>query len=124
MLESAGGATFGASLAAARRVTGRVVVYGVAGGDASVTNWDLVYRHQVQLVGFNLGVLIRSAPRIFAEVMAELFALIAAGAWCPGDPTTYDLVEGPKRSRSWRTGPPSASSRCCPDDETAGTTHR
>jgi NADPH2:quinone reductase len=95
VLESAGGATFGASLAAARRVTGRVVVYGVAGGDASVTNWDLVYRHQVQLVGFNLGVLIQSAPEIFADVMAELFALIAAGVVHPGDPTTYDLVEGP-----------------------------
>ena len=34
VLESAGGDTFGASLAAARRVTGRVVVYGLAGGDA------------------------------------------------------------------------------------------
>ena len=47
VLESAGGATFEASLAAAKRVTGRVVVVGVAGGEAPITNWDLVYRHQV-----------------------------------------------------------------------------
>ena len=47
VLESAGGATFRASLAVARRVTGRVVVYGLAGGEAAVTNWELVYRHQV-----------------------------------------------------------------------------
>ena len=44
VLESAGGATLDASLAAAKRVTGRVVVYGVAGGEAAITNWELVYK--------------------------------------------------------------------------------
>jgi len=39
VLESAGGATLGASLTAAKRVTGRVVVYGMAGGEAAVTSW-------------------------------------------------------------------------------------
>ena len=39
---SAGGATLGASLTAAKRVTGRVVVYGAAGGEAPVTNWEPV----------------------------------------------------------------------------------
>ena len=53
VLESAGGATFHASLAAAKPVTGRVVVYGVAGGEAAITNWELVYtapgpRHRPQ----------------------------------------------------------------------------
>jgi NADPH2:quinone reductase len=96
VLESAGGATFGASLAAAKRVTGRVVVYGLAGGEASITNWELVYRHQVHLVGFNIGVLIESAPQVFGEVMGELSALIAAGVLTPGRPTTYDLADGPK----------------------------
>ena len=47
VLESAGGATFDASLTAAKRVSGRVVVYGVAGGEAAITNWELVYKHQV-----------------------------------------------------------------------------
>ena len=40
VLESAGGATLDASLAAAKRVTGRVVVDGVAGGEAAITNWE------------------------------------------------------------------------------------
>jgi NADPH2:quinone reductase len=96
VLESAGGATFGASLAAAKRVTGRVVVYGVAGGEASISNWELVYKHQVHVIGFNLGVLIQAAPQIFGPVMGELSALIAAGVLAPGRPTTYDLADGPK----------------------------
>ncbi|HEY6501940.1 MAG TPA: zinc-binding dehydrogenase [Streptosporangiaceae bacterium] len=96
VLESTGGATLDVSLAAARRVTGRVVVYGLAGGEAAVTNWDLVYRHQVQVIGLNIGVLIQSAPQIFGEVMGELFALMAAGVLTPGQPTTYELADGPK----------------------------
>jgi NADPH2:quinone reductase len=96
VLESAGGATFGASLAAAKRVTGRVVVYGVAGGEASITNWELVYKHQVHIIGLNIGVLIQAAPQIFGELMGELFALIAAGVLTPGRPTTYELADGPK----------------------------
>jgi NADPH:quinone reductase len=96
VLESAGGATLGASLTAARRVTGRVVVYGVAGGEAPVTNWELVYKHQVHVIGLNIGVLIQAAPQIFGEVMGELFALIAAGVLTPGQPTVYELADGPK----------------------------
>ena len=96
VLESAGGATFEASLAAAKRVTGRVVVLGASGGDASITNHDLVYRHQVHVIGLNIGVLIQAAPQIFGAVMGELFELIAAGVLPPGRPTTYDLADGPK----------------------------
>jgi NADPH2:quinone reductase len=96
VLESAGGVTFDASLAAARRVTGRVVVYGLAGGEAQFTNWDLVYRHQVHLIGLNIGVLIQAAPQVFGEVMGELFGLLAAGVLAPGRPTTYELADGPK----------------------------
>jgi NADPH2:quinone reductase len=96
MLESAGGATLGASLTAAKRVTGRVVVYGTAGGEAAITNWELVYRHQVHVIGLNIGVLIQATPQIFGEVMGELFALIAAGVLTPGQPTAYELADGPK----------------------------
>jgi NADPH:quinone reductase len=96
VLESAGGATFDASLAAAKRVTGRVVVYGVAGGEASISNWELVYKHQVHVIGFNIGVLIQAAPQIFGEVMGELSALIAAGVLTPGRPAVYELADGPK----------------------------
>ena len=96
MLESVGGATLEASLAAAKRVTGRVVVYGVAGGEAAVTNWELIYKHQVHVIGMNIGILIQAAPQIFGEVMSELFALIAAGVLTPGRPTAYELADGPK----------------------------
>jgi NADPH2:quinone reductase len=96
VLESAGGATLGASLAAAKRVTGRVVVYGTAGGEAPVTNWELVYKYPVHVIGLNIGVLIQAAPQIFGEVMSELFALIAAGVLSPGQPTVYELADGQK----------------------------
>jgi NADPH2:quinone reductase len=96
VLESAGGATFNASLAAAKPVTGRVIVYGVAGGEATLTNWELVYKHQVHIIGLNIGVLIQAAPQIFGELMGELSALIAAGILTPARPTTYDLADGPK----------------------------
>jgi NADPH:quinone reductase len=96
VLESAGGATLDASLAATKRVTGRVVVYGLAGGEAAITNWDLVYRHQVHVIGLNIGILIQAAPQIFGQVMGELFGLLAAGVLGPAQPTSYQLAEGPK----------------------------
>jgi NADPH2:quinone reductase len=96
VLESAGGATFDASLAAAKPVTGRVVVYGLAGGEATITNWELVYEHQLHVIGFNIGVLIQAAPQIFGEVMGELSALVATGVVGPARPTAYDLADGPK----------------------------
>lgn len=96
VLESVGGATLDASLAATKRVTGRVVVYGVAGGEASITNWELVYKHQIHVIGLNIGTLIQAAPQIFGDVMAEMFGLLAAGVLGPGRPTAYELAEGPK----------------------------
>jgi NADPH2:quinone reductase len=67
VLESSGGVTFNASLAAARPVTGRGVVFGLAGGEAAITNWDLVYRHQVHVIGLNLGALSQGAPQVFGH---------------------------------------------------------
>jgi NADPH2:quinone reductase len=96
VLESAGGASLDASLAAAKRVTGRVVVYGLAGGQAAISNWDLVYRHQVHVIGLNIGILIQAAPQTFGEVMGELFGLVAAGVLGPAEPTVYELAEGPR----------------------------
>jgi NADPH2:quinone reductase len=96
VIESVGGETFDASLAAARRVTGRVVVTGLPAGEASLSNWDLVYEHQVQIIGFNMGKLIQAAPQIFGEVMGELFGLIGAGVLAPVQPTIYKLDDGPR----------------------------
>ena len=61
-----------------------------------MTNWELIYKHQVQLIGLNIGVLIQAAPQIYGELMGELFALIAAGVLTPGQPVTYELADGPK----------------------------
>ncbi|MFI6734106.1 zinc-binding dehydrogenase [Nonomuraea sp. NPDC050451] len=96
VLESVGGATLDASLAATKRVTGRVIVYGLAGGEATISNWELVYKHQVHLIGLNLGILIQAAPQTFGEVMGQLFELLAAGVLGPSQPTAYELAEGPK----------------------------
>jgi NADPH:quinone reductase len=95
VLESVGGATLSASLAATKRVTGRVVVFGVVGGEASITNWELVYKHQIHLIGLNIGILIQAAPQIFGEVMGEMFGLLAAGVLGPGKPRVYELADGP-----------------------------
>ncbi|MFI6812979.1 NADPH:quinone oxidoreductase family protein [Nonomuraea sp. NPDC050328] len=96
VLESIGGATLEASLAAAKRVTGRVVVYGAAGGEATLSNSGLIYKHQVQVIGLNIGTLIQAAPHMFGEVMGQLFGLIAAGVLGPGRPTMHALADGPK----------------------------
>ncbi|MEU4670046.1 zinc-binding dehydrogenase [Amycolatopsis sp. NPDC023774] len=96
VLESAGGAAFAAALASAKPVTGRVVVYGLAGGEAAITNWDLVYRHQVHVIGLNLGTLSQAAPRVFGEVMSELSVLVAAGVLPPERPVVHDLADGPE----------------------------
>jgi len=96
ILESSGAATFETSLAAARRVTGRVVVLGLAGGEAALTNRQLVYEHQVHVIGLNIGVLIQTAPQIFGAIMGELAALLAAGVVPPARPTAYALADGAK----------------------------
>ena len=96
VLESVGGDTFGAALAATRRITGRMVVYGVAGGEATISNRDLNFTHPVHLIGLHIGILSQAAPDLFAELMAELAALVAVGVYPPGQPTVHDLADGPK----------------------------
>ena len=115
VLESVGGTTFGASLAAAKQVTGRVVVYGVVGGEAKITNWELVYKHQVHLIGLNIGMLIQAAPQIFGELMGELYALIATGVLTPGHPTVYDLADGLKALAELETRVTVGKLACCPE---------
>ncbi len=73
-----------------------VVVYGVAGGDAAITNWELVYKHQIHVIGLNIGILIQAAPQIFGEVMRQLFELLAAGVLGPASPPSTTWPSGPK----------------------------
>jgi NADPH2:quinone reductase len=96
VLESAGGDAFRASLAATRRVTGRVVVYGMAGGEATLSNRELNFTHPIHVIGLHIGILSQAAPDLFTELIAELAALIAAGVLPPGSPTVHDLADGPK----------------------------
>lgn len=96
VLESVGGEGFARSLAAARRVTGRVVVFGAAGGTASVSNWELVFKHQVQVMGLHIGSMAQQAPEVYAGVLRELEVLRQEGVYVPGEPTVYDLAEGPR----------------------------
>jgi NADPH2:quinone reductase len=96
VLESAGGDAFRAALAAARRITGRVVVYGMAGGEAALSNRELNFTHPIHVIGLHIGQLSQAAPDLFAELMTELGALIAAGVYPPGHPTVHDLADGPK----------------------------
>jgi NADPH:quinone reductase len=56
----------------------------------------LIYEHQVQLIGLNIGMLIQATPQIYGELMGELFAHIAAGVLVPGQPVMYDLADGPR----------------------------
>ena len=84
------------ALVTALRADGSVTVPVPEVGEAALTNRDLVYKHQVHIIGFNIGVLIQTAPQMFGEIMSELFALIAAGVLSPGQPTVYKLADGPK----------------------------
>ncbi|MGW7681805.1 zinc-binding dehydrogenase [Kribbella sp. NPDC054772] len=96
VLESVGGATFRQSVEVARRVTGKVVVIGAAGGEATISNWELNFKHPIHVIGQHLTTLIQQAPELFADVMTELDQLIEAGVYPPGRPTVYDLADGPK----------------------------
>jgi NADPH2:quinone reductase len=96
VLESVGGDTFRQSVEVARRVTGKVVVIGAAAGEASITNWELNFKHPVHVIGQHLTTTIQQAPELFAHVLAELDELIKAGVYPPGRPTVYDLADGPK----------------------------
>lgn len=96
VLESVGGETFRQSIALARRVTGKVIVFGAASGEASISNWELNFKHPVHVIGLHIGRLIQEKPDLFAQLMDELDRLIAAGVYPPGQPTVYDLADGPK----------------------------
>lgn len=95
VLESVGRATFPASLAVARPITGRVVVLGHTSGEASVTTHELTFAHPVQVKGMNIAILAACAPSLFQALLTELTDLIAAGVYPPGTPQIHALAEGP-----------------------------
>ncbi|MGW0781552.1 NADPH:quinone oxidoreductase family protein [Streptomyces sp. NPDC002913] len=95
VLESVGQATFEVSLSVTRPFTGRVVVFGAASGDATLTTHDLVFTHPVQIKGLHIGALAVAAPSLYRSLLDELETLIARGVYPPGTPQVHPLAEGP-----------------------------
>jgi NADPH:quinone reductase len=104
VLESVGKATFAASLAVTKRITGRVVVFGAASGDAVLTTHDLIFTHPVQVKGLHIGTLAAAAPSLYQELLDELKRLIAHGVYPPGRPQMHPLAEGPAVLRDLDAG--------------------
>ncbi|MEU3862795.1 NADPH:quinone oxidoreductase family protein [Streptomyces sp. NPDC028722] len=96
VLESVGRATFKTSLSVTKPFTGRIVVFGAASGDATLTTRDLVFTHQVQVKGLHIGALAVAAPSLYQALLVELEALIAHGVYPPGTPQVHPLAEGAK----------------------------
>ncbi|WBB61291.1 zinc-binding dehydrogenase [Streptomyces sp. WMMC500] len=95
VLESVGQATFPVSLAVTKPFLGRVIVFGAASGDATLTTHDLVFTHQVQVKGLHIGALAGAAPDMYRDLLTELEALIADGVYPPGTPRIHPLAHGP-----------------------------
>ncbi|MER5292800.1 NADPH:quinone oxidoreductase family protein [Streptomyces pharetrae] len=104
VLESVGQATFETSLAVTKPFTGRVVVFGAASGDATVTTHDLVFTHQVQIKGLHIRALATEAPSLYQSLLTEIEALIAHGVYPPGSPEVHPLAEGPEVLRQLEAG--------------------
>ncbi|WP_338491371.1 NADPH:quinone oxidoreductase family protein [Streptomyces sp. SJL17-4] len=94
VLESVGQATFRTSLSVTKPFTGRIVVFGAASGDATLTTHDLVFTHQVQVKGLHIGALAGAAPSVHQSLLVEIEALIARGVYPPGIPRVHPLAEG------------------------------
>ncbi|MFD8688050.1 NADPH:quinone oxidoreductase family protein [Streptomyces sp. NPDC059651] len=94
VLESVGQATFRTSLSVTKPFTGRIVVFGAASGDTTLTTHDLIFTHQVQVKGLHIGALAAAAPSLYRSLLVEVEALIAHGVYPPGTPQVHPLAEG------------------------------
>ncbi|MEU6934452.1 NADPH:quinone oxidoreductase family protein [Streptomyces sp. NPDC046374] len=94
VLESVGRATFKTSLSVTKPFIGRIVVFGAASGDATLTTHDLVFTHQVQVKGLHIGALAATAPSLYQALLVEIEALISRGVYAPGTPQVHPLAEG------------------------------
>ncbi|NUT51844.1 MAG: NADPH:quinone oxidoreductase family protein [Saccharothrix sp.] len=104
VLESVGRDTFRTSLAVTKPFTGRVVVFGAASGDATLSTHDLVFTHRVQVKGLHIGALADAAPSLYRSLLDELRALIASGVHPPGTPHVHPLADGPAVLRRLEAG--------------------
>ncbi|MDH2425577.1 zinc-binding dehydrogenase [Sphaerisporangium sp. TRM90804] len=104
VLESVGKATFEASLSVTKPITGRVVVFGAASGDAVLTTHDLIFTHPVQVKGLHIGALAKASPSVYQGLIDEIERLIARGVYAPGTPQVHPLGEGPRVLRELEAG--------------------
>jgi NADPH:quinone reductase-like Zn-dependent oxidoreductase len=104
VLESVGQATFRTSLSVTKPFTGRIVVFGAASGDATLTTHDLVFTHQVQIKGLHIGALAVTAPSVYQSLLVEIEALIAHEVYLPGAPEIHPLAEGAMLLRQLEAG--------------------
>lgn len=104
VLESVGLKTFKTSMSVAKPFTGRVVVFGAASGDATITTHDLVFSHHAQVMGLHIGALAAAAPATYRSVLDELEALIEEGVYSPGAAHVHPLDEGPGVLQSLEAG--------------------
>jgi NADPH:quinone reductase-like Zn-dependent oxidoreductase len=96
VLDSVGRATLPTSLAVAKPITGRVVVFGASSGDATLTTHDLVFTSPVQVMGLHIGALAAADPALYRSLLDELSVLISQGVYRPGTPQVHALAEGPE----------------------------
>ncbi|SFB80159.1 NADPH:quinone oxidoreductase family protein [Streptomyces aidingensis] len=104
VLESVGQATFTTSLSVTRPFTGRIVVFGAASGDATLTTHDLVFTHQVQVKGLHIGALAATAPSLYRSLLIEIEDLVERGVYVPGTPRVHPLAEGAMVLRQLEAG--------------------
>ncbi|MEY9864001.1 NADPH2:quinone reductase [Catenulispora sp. GAS73] len=104
VLESVGEATFTTSLAVAKPFTGRVIVFGAASGHAEVSTRDLIFTRYAQVRGLHIGNWAAATPAAFADLLAELEALIDRGVYPPGTPQIHPLALGPDVLRQLEEG--------------------
>lgn len=95
VLESVGRTTLRASLSVAKPFVGRVIVFGAASGDASLSTYDLIFEHQVQVKGLHIGAFAAAVPTLYRSVLDQLEILIAQGVYPPGAAHVHPLSEGP-----------------------------
>jgi NADPH2:quinone reductase len=95
VLESVGRTTLKVSLSVAKPFVGRVIVFGAASGDASLSTYNLIFEHQVQVKGLHIGALAAAVPNVYQSVLDELESLIAQGVYPPGAAEVHPLGDGP-----------------------------
>ncbi len=94
ILDSAGGEVFDASYRALARF-GRIVVNGIATGEANTVRTGSLLRHSRSVVGFYLFHCLER-PGMFAGALADLFARTARGELRAIVGQTYPLADAPQ----------------------------